>query len=67
MPRSTRIPNVDRADPRLQRLLRLMEEIADERCGPSATFEARTVVMQAVGEEVLGIVAGQRAEKEGAG
>ena len=67
MPRSTRIPSVDRADPRLQRLLQLMEEIADERCGPSASFEARTVVVQAVGEEVLRIVARQRAENEGAG
>lgn len=67
MPRSTRIPNVDRADPRLQKLLQLMEEIADERCGPSASFEARTVVVQAVGEEVLRLVARQRSEKEGAG
>ena len=67
MPRSTRIPNVDRADPRLQKLLQLMEEIADERCDPSATFEDRTAVVQAVGEEVLRFVARQRAEKEGAG
>ena len=43
-----------------------MEEIADERCGPSATFEARTVVVQAVGEEVLRILDQQRAEKESA-
>lgn len=67
MARSTRSPNIERVDPRLQRLLQLMEEIADERCGPSATFEVRTVVLQSVGDEVLRVLARQRAEKEGAG
>jgi hypothetical protein len=66
MPRRARIPKVDRADPRLQRLLQLMEEVADERCGPSATFEARTVVVQEVVEDVLRIAAQRRAEKEDA-
>jgi len=66
MPRRARIPKVDQADPRLQKLLQLMEEVVDERCGSSAPFEARTVVVQEVGEEVLRIVSQRRAETKGA-
>ena len=54
-------------DPEILFSTSLMEEVVDERCGPSATFEARTVEVQAVGEEVLCILARQRAEKEDAG
>lgn len=65
MPRNARIPKVDRADPRLRKIARLMDELADETCGPSATPEARSDVAQAVGEEALRILARQRAEKGG--
>lgn len=65
MPRNARIPKVDRADPRLQELLRLMEELADERCGPSASFETRSDAVQTIGEELLRTLARQRTEQEG--
>jgi len=64
MPRNARIPKVDRADPRLQKIARLMDEIADEKCGPSASLEARTDVVQAVGEAALRMLARRRGEKE---
>lgn len=60
MSRNARIPKVDRNDPNLQKLARLMGELADERCGPSADFETRSKATQAVGEEALRMLAQQR-------
>ncbi|KIG11570.1 hypothetical protein DB30_01325 [Enhygromyxa salina] len=64
MSRSARIPKVDRNDPNLQKLARLMGELADERCGPSADFQTRSKAMQAAGEEALQLLAQQRSVPE---
>lgn len=65
MPRNARIPKVERVDPRLHKLVRLMDEIADEACGPSASPKTRSGVVKAIGEEALRMLAQQRADKEG--
>lgn len=63
MPRNARIPKVDRADPRLLKILQLLQEVADEECGPSATDEEHTKVIHAAGEEALRILARRRGER----
>ena len=65
MPRNARIPKIDLSDPRLHELARRMNELADERAGPGASFAERSAETQALVEEVLRRVEDQRGADEG--
>lgn len=60
MPRNARIPKIDLSDPKLHELAQRMNELADERAGPGATFAERSAQTQAIAEEILRRVARQR-------
>jgi hypothetical protein len=40
-------------DPRLREAARLMGEVADEQCGPSASFWERSLVFKRIAEAML--------------
>jgi hypothetical protein len=64
MPRNARIPKVDRTDPRLREIARLMGELADERSGPSADPGVRSAAFDGVARDVLQDLARQRAAQK---
>ena len=62
MPKKTSAIRTRAIDPRLRKIRDLVEEVADEQCGPSASYEERTEAFRRLMEALLSELSQERAD-----